>query len=374
MWHMPCVDFISSGYDHIDSVMFTLTYTCSPGHGTRYENGAKRIAEVALRRGATVRIVTEAEGLPLGATKQSILKPGDTKQVIEPNAFYVEQPLKRLSLVPISAWQSDSMADSCNSCSAPFTKVRRRHHCRGCGLVFCDACCSKTAENPVRVCATCRPDPRWRPVCFAVASPDSLVQNVRALQAIIDDIPTAASPAANASTTAAAASTSTPFTSSSAAVSTSNAVIGSAACAGAPAAASAPTKSLELVMRLHQARKICDQDIMKYTMEWESTLQREPTAADELDALCKRITSAIPPKYAGDGLKQPVPLGGCSDGHDILYLKRLQEAFAEHGDSIFAVARMVTEKEGAVFKQGPLKKNERSVEKADLAYVSPLHY
>ena len=28
----------------------------------------------------------------------------------------------------------------CRHCSSPFTLLRRRHHCRACGLLFCGAC------------------------------------------------------------------------------------------------------------------------------------------------------------------------------------------------------------------------------------------
>mmetsp|Transcript_11590 Transcript_11590/g.46841 ORF Transcript_11590/g.46841 Transcript_11590/m.46841 type:complete len:669 (-) Transcript_11590:12-2018(-) len=37
-------------------------------------------------------------------------------------------------------WQPDSAAPVCNGCSSPFKLFFRRHHCRGCGQVFCDYC------------------------------------------------------------------------------------------------------------------------------------------------------------------------------------------------------------------------------------------
>jgi hypothetical protein len=334
-----------------------------------YESRARPVEQVPLLSGAQVTIVTEADELPLGATKQSVVKPGDAKgrHTAQANAFYI-QPKVRLGLrlVPTSLWQADHQADSCKTCRATFTKLRRRHHCRGCGFVFCDSCCSTSADVPVRVCAPCRPFPGWRPVCFAVASPDDLTQNVRALRAIIDHAPqeTAGAGAAGAS--------------GAAALEKKSVAVGGAAqphvpsemAAGVTTAASSGEESmpLELVVKLHAARKICDPDIMKYTMEWESTLQREPTAADELAAVCERVTSAIPPKYAGEKLAQPSPLGGCSDTKDHRYLNELKTAFDAHGDSIFDVAQSVAEKEGMIFKQGPPKKDQRSVEKADLAY------
>ena len=37
-------------------------------------------------------------------------------------------------------WVSSDHVSNCNRCRAPFTFVRRKHHCRVCGLVFCNSC------------------------------------------------------------------------------------------------------------------------------------------------------------------------------------------------------------------------------------------
>lgn len=60
------------------------------------------------------------------------------------------------------AWKEDSECQSCFRCRSDFSTLRRRHHCRACGQIFCHACSSKTAaipkygiEKEVRVCDLC---------------------------------------------------------------------------------------------------------------------------------------------------------------------------------------------------------------------------
>uniref|UniRef100_A0A158P9S4 FYVE-type domain-containing protein n=1 Tax=Angiostrongylus cantonensis TaxID=6313 RepID=A0A158P9S4_ANGCA len=58
------------------------------------------------------------------------------------------------------AWLDDSAAVNCTSCGKLFSLTVRKHHCRVCGLIFCNPCSSKTAQiashkNPVRVCDNC---------------------------------------------------------------------------------------------------------------------------------------------------------------------------------------------------------------------------
>ncbi|XP_043377177.1 lateral signaling target protein 2 homolog isoform X4 [Chelonia mydas] len=59
-------------------------------------------------------------------------------------------------------WVPDGTCSRCTSCGAPFSMVRRRHHCRSCGKIFCSRCSQHTAPlphygllKPVRVCTHC---------------------------------------------------------------------------------------------------------------------------------------------------------------------------------------------------------------------------
>ena len=63
-------------------------------------------------------------------------------------------------------WTKDSEQSSCSGCEKGFTLKRRKHHCRHCGGLFCNDCCStKFKRNlaasdgdgtkAVRVCNLC---------------------------------------------------------------------------------------------------------------------------------------------------------------------------------------------------------------------------
>ncbi|KJE91123.1 hypothetical protein CAOG_08593 [Capsaspora owczarzaki ATCC 30864] len=58
-------------------------------------------------------------------------------------------------------WVPDSGATMCMECAAEFNIVRRRHHCRNCGRVFCSTCTSYSVmlsyrdNKPSRVCREC---------------------------------------------------------------------------------------------------------------------------------------------------------------------------------------------------------------------------
>ncbi|KAJ2534513.1 hypothetical protein EV175_007023, partial [Coemansia sp. RSA 1933] len=54
--------------------------------------------------------------------------------------FYPRPALFQRQLLPESAWEADDATAVCHQCSRRFTLFLRRHHCRRCGLVFCDTC------------------------------------------------------------------------------------------------------------------------------------------------------------------------------------------------------------------------------------------
>ncbi|XP_060533607.1 zinc finger FYVE domain-containing protein 9 [Cylas formicarius] len=57
-------------------------------------------------------------------------------------------------------WIPDSDASACLHCDTKFTMIKRRHHCRACGLVLCSKCCNlkfrlQYLDAEARVCQKC---------------------------------------------------------------------------------------------------------------------------------------------------------------------------------------------------------------------------
>lgn len=56
-------------------------------------------------------------------------------------------------------WQHDMEAVVCAECCAPFTAVRRKHHCRACGRIFCERCVHTRLLVPTDMMARPRKQP-----------------------------------------------------------------------------------------------------------------------------------------------------------------------------------------------------------------------
>lgn len=58
-------------------------------------------------------------------------------------AKYSRDIRKDLGAIHGIIWERDADVKSCRSCGSGFHVLRRRHHCRGCGGVFCEQCLAK---------------------------------------------------------------------------------------------------------------------------------------------------------------------------------------------------------------------------------------
>jgi len=59
-------------------------------------------------------------------------------------------------------WTPDKEVTTCLGCQAKFDFIKRKHHCRRCGHIFCNKCCSSKVQfhrmgfvDPVRLCTPC---------------------------------------------------------------------------------------------------------------------------------------------------------------------------------------------------------------------------
>lgn len=66
------------------------------------------------------------------------------------------------NVLPPPIWIPDDLVSTCKNCSQAFNLIRRRHHCRRCGQIFCHQCSNNFVAlkcfgyvKPVRVCNTC---------------------------------------------------------------------------------------------------------------------------------------------------------------------------------------------------------------------------
>lgn len=75
-----------------------------------------------------------------------------------------QSPQEKKATLRKVIWQPDNWTNICGSCARKFTLLRRKHHCRQCGKIFCSACCSNYMDvegvgSGVRVCLTCYEPP-----------------------------------------------------------------------------------------------------------------------------------------------------------------------------------------------------------------------
>ncbi|KAK8734099.1 hypothetical protein OTU49_006016 [Cherax quadricarinatus] len=89
----------------------------------------------------------------------------DTVNILRAEGFHM--PTVSESDAMFTADRAPDWADGecCHRCRSQFTMIRRKHHCRACGQVFCGDCSSKYStipkfgiEREVRVCESCYDD------------------------------------------------------------------------------------------------------------------------------------------------------------------------------------------------------------------------
>lgn len=91
-------------------------------------------------------------GLSMG---QTVLSPDDLVDALIRHGLGARAMqntvVPRYASEPQARWKADNEVTACENCKNQFSFVRRRHHCRRCGGIFCDACTKKrrTVRNPL---------------------------------------------------------------------------------------------------------------------------------------------------------------------------------------------------------------------------------
>ncbi|CAH1391923.1 unnamed protein product [Nezara viridula] len=130
-----------SNFHEVDASIPTTGQIYEPDSNSLDENKPARPSSLTIS--TTVGIDSEESPTPTNTSGNNI-----------------NSPLDRLGKYP-PFWVPDTETDNCMQCHNKFTVIRRRHHCRACGLVLCSKCCNLKAPleymefMEARVCQPC---------------------------------------------------------------------------------------------------------------------------------------------------------------------------------------------------------------------------
>ncbi|CAD5216907.1 unnamed protein product [Bursaphelenchus okinawaensis] len=145
-------EFVAQAKKNIDDVIHRL-FVCICGVAdqlqTNYSSDIRKILKMVLQP-IEARPIYEISG-----------KTAPVPQNEEEAGVEVQESISLPTTTGVE-WVPDSDCDNCVACGSAFTIVRRRHHCRNCGRIFCYRCSGHALaipelgyERPVRVCNIC---------------------------------------------------------------------------------------------------------------------------------------------------------------------------------------------------------------------------
>ncbi|XP_052250475.1 lateral signaling target protein 2-like [Dreissena polymorpha] len=156
----------ASDLRHILKCVFEMNTTDEPEtpQPVSHPLAISEVAEVAAPTPSTSQVPsdrpTQERSLPSNSN-QSVPSTSST-YTHSRNQNNRSQPTSRRIFDEPPEWVPDDEVERCTACKTPFTFVRRRHHCRNCGKIFCGKCSSTTVplpqyghQKPVRVCHRC---------------------------------------------------------------------------------------------------------------------------------------------------------------------------------------------------------------------------
>jgi len=84
---------------------------------------------------------------PSWAKKATDQKPSWVKHSSPSEVAKQAKPTKKETIGNVlPEWEKDEVVDACHGCKTGFSFFCRRHHCRRCGLIFCDDCSGHEIE------------------------------------------------------------------------------------------------------------------------------------------------------------------------------------------------------------------------------------
>lgn len=89
--------------------------------------------------------LAQVEGLPdvFTSTNFTLLKSRYTTYSLWNYFHFLFHPFTNYHYELTSRWVSDDEVSVCQWCKNKFNQLRRKHHCRQCGNVFCSKCCNE---------------------------------------------------------------------------------------------------------------------------------------------------------------------------------------------------------------------------------------
>jgi hypothetical protein len=122
----------------------------------------QHVEEKATAALAKAAAVCAAENEPEVSTRDSPLESETEEEEVSGVAYIVVNGPERLekdeSLQQMTRerWVDDKQVLFCHGCQAKFSVVRRKHHCRRCGNVYCNKCSPKSPmHSGARICVRC---------------------------------------------------------------------------------------------------------------------------------------------------------------------------------------------------------------------------
>jgi ankyrin repeat protein len=92
--------------------------------------------------------------------------PSNSQGYQDPAQSLTRNTNKKLKVINVVPWQLDADVSECYQCRKTFNMLRRKHHCRACGMIFCNACTKSQmltsyqqkigSDKPQRVCDNCK--------------------------------------------------------------------------------------------------------------------------------------------------------------------------------------------------------------------------